>query len=322
MTGHTIAEGAIQTLNTDSDGREAWKTLQNLFLGQGVLQTSVIKAETTIEKLFYAGEKRPQMWWAKFEMELTKAYSTVDKTAGGMVHNDQSKLRKLQQRIKVEWMQLTKETINARLMDIPMTMTFGQAIRIYRNVVQTKFPNGAQRPNQNRRGIAQVGTGHGGGRGHGGNGGRGRNRNDRRHNGNGGRGRNHPDQETIVLSNNQHIKYHPSYNFTSDELRNMTPGQRDRLKNERAAYRDRQGRHGGGSRTTNQDRDAQIAELQSTIASLTSDHQGTATQPEVPAQVNAGTAQSQISQVSLGSSGSAFGGRNRQARTRGGTPPR
>ena len=50
---HTIAEGAVQTLNMTTNGRTARKTLENLFPGQGVLRSSVVKAESTIEKLLY-----------------------------------------------------------------------------------------------------------------------------------------------------------------------------------------------------------------------------------------------------------------------------
>ena len=109
------------------------------------------------------------MWWTKFEMELNRAYSIVNQAARRIVHDNKLERRKLQQRIKVSWMQTMKDTINARLMEIPMTMTYDQAIRIYCNVVQTKFPNGPQRTNINRRGIAQVGRGQGGGHGNGGN---------------------------------------------------------------------------------------------------------------------------------------------------------
>jgi len=89
----------------------------------------------------------------------------------------------------------------------------------------------------------------------------------------------------------------------------MTEGQRARMKREREEWRARNGRP---PRNNNQDRDAAIAELRSQIASLSGEREDRS----VPTQVEATEQGSRISQVSLGSSGSSFGGRSRQTRLR------
>src|SRR6056300_696374 len=199
-----------------------------------------------------------------------------------------------------------------------MTMTFTTAIAIYRGAVREKYPHGRRSNNpSNRRNISEATRkngyqrGQGNGRGQGG-GQRQQNRNGRRNDPRGGsRPRNHPDQETIILTNGQQIKYHPSYSFTPEEMRNMTNGQRDHLRRERHEYHKK---NNLPQRMTNQQRDSQIQEIHSLISTLRSQREGST--PEVPEQIDADQSQSKISQVSIGSSGSAMGGRNRQRNQR------
>lgn len=301
--GNDMADGAISALNTEHDGRAAFLAAKVRFQGEGITMTLLVKAEFTIDKLYYTGEKYPSMYWMKFETELNRAYAVVDKQAGRPVHDNATKLRKLQLRIKnAEHLKQTKELVDSRMVEVPMTMTYEQAIKMYRNKTAQVYPKGPQRTNINRRGIAQVTTG--GGRGRGGRGGRGyggRGRGQREDDRQQRRERNRADQEPITLRNGEVIQYHPSYHFSQHEMRQMTEAQRTRLRNERAAYRNSR---------NNPQRDAQIEELRSVVESLRAE------QARVPAEVGTAASQSQISQVSVGTSGSAFGGRARQARNR------
>src|SRR5210317_2647115 len=299
VKSNDLADGAISAINTENDGRKAFMAVKSRFVGQGIMMTSVTKAERTVEKLYYSGEKYPSMYWQKFETELNRAYAILDKHAQRTVYSDQAKLQKLQTRIQSNELKMTREGVSASLAHIPMQMTYDKAMTI--------------NPNINRRGIAQVDTRpQYGGRGRGGQQDQNSNRNNRR----GGRGnnnyyqeRNHPDQETIILRNGKHIKYHASYRFTHEELNQMTEGQRARMKREREEWRARNGRP---PRNSNQDRDAAISELRSQIASLSGEREDRS----VPTQVEATEQGSRISQVSIGSSGSSFGGRSRQTRLR------
>ena len=312
IVGNTIAEGAAEPVRHTQDGRAVYQAVERKFEGSGVLQNKIAKAENTIDTLYYTGETR-YMPWQKFESELTKAYAVVDKHYKRAVHADETKLRKLQKdRIRADFLKAQHTTVEADCAKVPMTMTFDTAMTIYRNAVESKYP--AQRTgnnNSNRRTVAESNRGgNGGGRGNGGrHGGRGRGGrgNDRRRNQD--RERNHPDQETIILRNGTHIRYHASYNFTPDEMRQMTDGQRTRLFREREEYRETTGR---SRRLTNRQRDAQVQEMRSMIASLTQQRrEGTQVPNEIEDQSQG---QSRISEVSIGTSGSAMGGRNRSRR--------
>jgi hypothetical protein len=121
----------------------------------------------------------------------------------------------------------------------------------------------------------------------------------------GGRSR-HRDQEEIVLRNGEKMDYHPSYRFSPGQLRAMTDRQRDRLRNERNAYRESQGQQ------TRHNTQTQIAELRAEVASLRSGRN-----TEIPAAVGTDGTTAQISQVTLGTDGSSvMGGRNQQASRR------
>ena len=148
--------------------------------------------------------------------------------------------------------------------------------------------------NQGRgRGIGEVtrgrgnGGGHHGGRGRGGNqGGRNQNRNQRRGNGGGRRG-SHPDEETIVLRNGKHIKYHASYDIPDEDYHQMTPGQKDRMKAERAAWKRA---NGGGQRGG--DQQDRIAQLERQIQALQQSISDAGTNEDVPREVPQITASS------------------------------
>jgi hypothetical protein len=64
----------------------------------------------------------------------------------------------------------------------------------------------------------------------------------------------HQDEEEIILSNGDKIWYHTSYHFPDGHLRAMTDGQRERMRSERAAYRESQGRPARQTTQTTQHR--------------------------------------------------------------------
>ena len=89
----------------------------------------------------------------------------------------------------------------------------------------------------------------------------------------------------------------------------MTQGQRDRLKRERAEYRERQGISSRQQRTTQRQ---QIQALMSEVATLRSVQE----QMSIPGDINVNR-RTDVSQVTTGSSGGGIiGGRNQQARQR------
>ena len=70
IIGNKDTEGAVSSVNTTSDGRAAaYIGVKEKYEGRRMMQTKVQKAETTLCELFYSGEKKPHMWWTKFETE-------------------------------------------------------------------------------------------------------------------------------------------------------------------------------------------------------------------------------------------------------------
>ena len=82
IVGNDRAEAAVKALNTRTDGRMVYFAIKKHFEGEGMMQLKVQKAEAIIKNLFYSGEKKPHMWWQKFEQDLQGAYATLDKHEG------------------------------------------------------------------------------------------------------------------------------------------------------------------------------------------------------------------------------------------------
>ena len=57
VKSNDLADGAISAINTENDGRKAFMAVKARFVGQGIMMTSVTKAERTVKKLYYSGEK-------------------------------------------------------------------------------------------------------------------------------------------------------------------------------------------------------------------------------------------------------------------------
>ncbi|CAJ1955419.1 unnamed protein product [Cylindrotheca closterium] len=288
IMGCSEAEMVIQALNTTTDDRAAFFAL----------------------KAFYEGEKCPAMYWQKFEQILNNAYATMHHEYGRVMYTDIMKLQSLQQRIKADFLSQTKAAIEANMHAIPMTMSYDQAMRMYRSKVSEKFPPASvaavawgrhvRENNRNTRG-----GGRGGGRGQGGRNHHNNSRNNRRYNGN---RQQHPDERNITLSDGKVIKYHPSYNFSCEHLDLMTQDQRNTMTAERTAYRN-QNKNNQDNASTNENT-RNIAALNSLVGDLTN-------RLTVPTEITQDTADTQISQVTTGTNGrSIIGGRLQQAQQR------
>ena len=298
IVGNTEAEATLQAINVEGNGREAFIALLTHYEGEGLLAIDIVEAEYIIKDLSYVAEK-PQMNWSMFERTLKKAYAAYDKHEGREVHSDGMKLRSLQAKVTAPFLLLSKTMIDTEIGKRPMVMTFITALRIYRTAVREKFPQGINNTTDRGRYLSEARADAERGRNH-------ENRNGR--NSDRSRSRNversrHRDQEEIVLRNGEKMDYHPSYHFSEGQLRAMTDRQRERLRNERNAYRESQGRQ------TRHNTQTQITELRAEVASLRS-----GSNPENPAAVGTDGTTAQISQVTLGTDGSSvMGGRNQQA---------
>ena len=66
MSGNETAEVKMLPHAPLTNGRLDFRALQEHYEGVGVNAINVIKAKETIKNLFYAGEKKPAMWWDEF----------------------------------------------------------------------------------------------------------------------------------------------------------------------------------------------------------------------------------------------------------------
>jgi hypothetical protein len=293
IAGNATAENKIQAHAAELNGRIDFISLKQHYEGVGVLSFDITEADRVLKSLFYAGEKRPTMWWDLFELQLTRAFTAYDKKERRQVHSNEMKLRILLEKVNADFLRDTKAGLNIALTEIPMTMTYERALASFRNQVNLKFPpQMGTAGTRTRRHINEV-AGRGGG-GRGGRGGTGRGRGGR---GRGGRGdpqRTRTDSDIITLTDGQRIEYHPSFKFPPHIFAKFKDQDVQRLKRERKEYKER--------------RDAQrtIQELRSQLSGS-----GTQGQQQAPPDAVSVGQQTQVSQVTTGST--MMGGRNEQA---------
>jgi uncharacterized membrane protein YgcG len=235
--GNETAEAKIQAFNGENNGRVDVRALVDHYEGVGMHAIDIIKAEKTLKDLFYAGEKKPHMWWEEFEKQLSMAFTIIERREQRMVYSDQQKLRILSGKITADFLGHIKAAIDIEMTWNPVTMTYVQALANFRNAVNSKFPPEMAEKQRHRR-VQETNTGRGRGRG----GGRGRGRG---RGGRGGRGRGggsgnvkrqHPDARTITGNDGNSLQVHPSYGFSSDEWRNIPRNEQDRLRQQRQEY--------------------------------------------------------------------------------------
>ena len=206
--------------------------LQEHYEGVGVNSVEIITADKVLDSLFYAGEKKPHMWWEEFEKQLTKSFAVYDKKEDRAVYSDEMKLRTLLKKINVDFLKTAKATINLELSRIPMIMTYTHALAMFRNEVNSKFPPNLSSNNQRSCRINKVTTGYSNndkGKGKKGNNFKG---NNKRKSLNGAR--------IIQGMDGNNVEVHPVYNFNPKVWRNIPDAEKDRLRNERQEYKRRQ----------------------------------------------------------------------------------
>ena len=240
IKGNSTAESEVISHGQANNGRADMDALVSHYEGTGINATIVSEAEKEIDTLHYTGEKRPYMWWEKFELRLTKAFATIDKAEGRTVYSDRQKLRLLQKKVNADFLQNTRDYINGEMHKTPMTYTYGEALASYRSKVNQKFPPQLNPSNRNRginqtniryRHVQQGRGNRGGGRNHQRHGGRGRHQNNTRSK------RGHPDAKWIRGRDGKQIEVHPSYDFPSHIWNNLPKGEQDKIRQERSKHK-------------------------------------------------------------------------------------
>ena len=140
----------------ENNGRKDYFALKEHYEGVGAHAKALLAAENDIQSLFYAGEKKPHIWWEEFETRLVTALAVVDKYESREVYSDSSKLRMLAKKVRpCDFLESTLSVIDMELTKEPVVITFDQALANFRNAVNRKFPPEASAIKKSRR-IHQV----------------------------------------------------------------------------------------------------------------------------------------------------------------------
>lgn len=262
ISGNSTAEAKILAHANENNGRLDYTALKNHYEGVGVYALDVTRAQQYIDELFYAGEKRPHMWWDEFEKNLTWAFNTLDKKENRQVYSNEMKLRTLLGKIKADFLAATTASLNVELTKVPMTMTYERALQSFRDVVNQKHPPQMSATTRTKRTVNEV------------------NKEGK------GKGKKKPkktrtDSIFITLTDGQTIEYHPSFRFPPKVFAKFKQEDKERLRRERDEYKLR-----------NQQA-TQIQELQREIQEVRSQ------QGVPPTDVTVGQA-TQVSQITTG----------------------
>jgi len=305
IVGNTELESIIQALDAPRDGRLMNIAIKEHHRGVGMYRKDVVKAENIINSSFYSGEKVPHMWWNKFERDFSWAFSVIDKQERRTVYSEEQKLRLVLPRIKASFLESQLSAMKVLLNQIPIGITYFDAMRMIRTEVHQKFP---QYSNQGC-----------GGRG-----------NQNQQQGNIGRYTYHRRDQVPTtrqgssaekLTNEKWVEYHPgaTYSYT---VYNLFPSElKDRLTRQRQEH----------CQNNNSNDNREINELCSQISQLQSQMHNNASLPPLPppdihpptpppvGQIDT-EVQSRISQVTGTNGNSIMGGRAEQQQRCNATP--
>ena len=67
--------------------------LKEDYKGVGVYSINVEKAKLMIKNLHYSGEKKPHMWWGRFDCGLQWAYTDIDNEESRLLYSKEQKLQ-------------------------------------------------------------------------------------------------------------------------------------------------------------------------------------------------------------------------------------
>ena len=125
--------------------------LKDFYEEVGANVKAIQAADNDIPELFYADEKKPYMWWGKFDIRLTNSFAIVDNDAGRQVRTDTLNLGLLNKNIRADFLTTMKTTIEIQMSITPITTTYSSVIVNYRNTVNQRFPNESSVKRDNRR---------------------------------------------------------------------------------------------------------------------------------------------------------------------------
>ena len=140
ITGNENSEATILSIQDTREKRKAFKMLRDIYEGVGVNGLNISRADNIIRNLYYTGEKKPHMWWEEFEKQLIWAFGAHGKREKREVYSNKHRLCILLSKIKAEFLEQTKSSINVELLKIPIIYTYLQVLSCFRDKVNEKFP--------------------------------------------------------------------------------------------------------------------------------------------------------------------------------------
>jgi len=197
--------------------------------------SDVLKAEETIQNLYYNGENPPHMYWTKFEQLLNNAYSVMRRKYSAECHPEEMKIRSLLKKIRDPALEHIHPVIIQR-QEERSDYTYLHAMADIKKDVVRRHPNSDDNTKNSRR-VKETTA-----------------RKQQHYKHRGGRnskpsskstsndktthdsGNYHPDAKTITLTNGKKINYHPSFKFHPDTYRLFSYQQKKMLKDERRAF--------------------------------------------------------------------------------------
>ena len=171
-------------MTTYNNGRSDFLALCDHYEGIGVNALDINKVDRLLDTYFYSGEKRPHMWWGKFERLLNEAFSIYNKRERQQVHSEHMKLPILCRKVQAGFLQSAKAVIQLDLTKVSMTLTYYAALASFCNQVNLKFPPEMFAANNRNRNQSRQ-----------------RNRNDAR---------------MVRCLDGSNMEVHPSYKFSDD----------------------------------------------------------------------------------------------------------
>ena len=151
ISENTVAGKKVFAHKDNTNGGWDFLDFKDFYEGVEENAKAVLSAKNNIQELFYAGEKKPHMWWDEFEIRLSNAFAIVDKDAGRKVHTDELILCLLNKKVRANFLTTMKMTIEMQMSATPITMTYSFALTNDRNTFNQMFPIKSTVKSNNRR---------------------------------------------------------------------------------------------------------------------------------------------------------------------------
>ena len=141
ISENNVAEQNILPHQDNTNVGEDFLALKYFYEGIGANAKTVLAAKNNIQELYYTGKKKPNMWWDEFEISMTNAFAIVDKDAAWQLNIYESKLHRLNNKVRADFLINMKTFIEMQMSATPMTMIYSAALTNYSNTVNQRFHN-------------------------------------------------------------------------------------------------------------------------------------------------------------------------------------